>query len=56
MIFYLVAVIDWLSLYILNWELSNSLDVYFYLITIERFRRQSKLEIFNTEQGSQFYE
>lgn len=51
---YLVAVIDWFSRYVLSWELSNSLDVYFCLIALERSLRQGKPEIFNTDQGSQF--
>lgn len=51
---YLVAVIDWFSRYILSWEISNSLDVYFCLETLDRALRQGKPEIFNTDQGSQF--
>lgn len=51
---YLVAVIDWFSRYVLSWELSNSLNVYFYLIALERSLRQGKPKIFNTDQGSQF--
>jgi putative transposase len=51
---YLVAVIDWFSRYILSWELSNSLDVYFCLEALDRALRQGKPEIFNTDQGSQF--
>lgn len=51
---YLVAVIDWFSRYILSWELSNSLDVYFCLDALGKAFRQGKPEIFNTDQGSQF--
>ncbi len=40
--------------YILSWELSNSLDVYFCLEALDRALRQGKPEIFNTDQGSQF--
>ena len=51
---YLVAVIDWYSRYVLSWELSNSLDVYFCLDALDKALRQGKPEIFNTDQGSQF--
>lgn len=51
---YLVAVIDWFSRYILSWEISNSLDVYFCLEALDRALRKGKPEIFNTDQGSQF--
>lgn len=33
---YLVAVINWFSRYVLSWELSNRLDVYFCLTALER--------------------
>ena len=32
---YLVAVIDWYSLYVLAWQLSNTLDGRFYLDTLQ---------------------
>ena len=51
---YLVAVTDWFSRYVLSWELSNSLDVYFCLSALERALSQSSPLIFNTDQGSQF--
>ena len=51
---YLVAVMDWFSRYVLSWELSNSLDVYFCLSALERALSQSRPLIFNTDQGSQF--
>ena len=51
---YLVAVIDWFSRYILSWELSNSLDVYFCIEALDRALREGKPKIFNTDQGSQF--
>ncbi len=51
---YLVAVIDWYSRYVLSWELSNSLDVYFCLDALDKALRKGKPEIFNTDQGSQF--
>jgi len=51
---FLVAVIDWFSRFVLSWELSNSLDVYFCIEALDRALRQGKPEIFNTDQGSQF--
>lgn len=51
---YLVAVMDWFSRYVLSWELSNSLDVYFCLSALERALSQSRPLIVNTDQGSQF--
>jgi putative transposase len=51
---YLVAIIDWFSRYVLAWELSNSLDVRFCLVALERALRYGRPAIFNTDQGSQF--
>jgi len=51
---YLVAVIDWFSRYVLSWALSNTLDVGFCLDALNAALAQSKAEIFNTDQGSQF--
>jgi putative transposase len=51
---YLVAVIDWYSRYVLSWELSNTLDVYFCVQAVEQALSVSRPEIFNTDQGSQF--
>ena len=45
---------DWFSRYVLSWELSNSLDVFFCLSALERALRQSSPLIFNNDQGSQF--
>jgi putative transposase len=51
---YLCAIIDWFSRYVLSWELSNSLDVFFCLSALERALSFGKPEIFNSDQGSQF--
>ena len=51
---YLVAIMDWFSRYVLSWELSNSLDVFFCLSALERALSQSSPLIFNSDQGSQF--
>ena len=51
---YLVAVIDWYSRYVLSWEISNTLDVYFCLEALGKALKRTKPEIFNTDQESQF--
>lgn len=52
--FYLVAVMDWFSRYVLSWRLSNSMDVDFCVEALEDALTKGKPEIFNTDQGSQF--
>ena len=52
--FYLVAIIDWYSRYVLSWRLSNTLDAGFCVDALEEAIRKDKPEIFNTDQGSQF--
>jgi len=52
--FYLVAIMDWYSRYVLAWELSNSMETSFCLEALSWALRKSKPEIFNTDQGSQF--
>jgi putative transposase len=51
---YLVAVMDWLSRYVLAWRLSNLLDSHFCVEALEDALSQGRPEIFNTDQGSQF--
>ncbi len=51
---YLVAIMDWYSRYVLSWELSNSLDVFFCLSALERALSCSSPLIFNSDQGAQF--
>jgi putative transposase len=51
---YLVAVMDWVSRYVLAWRLSNLLDASFCIEALEEALRQGQPEIFNTDQGSQF--
>lgn len=51
---YLVAIIDWYSRYVLDWELSNSLEADFCIETLERVLENGCCEVFNTNQGSQF--
>ena len=51
---YLVAVMDWVSRYVLAWRLSNLLDASFCIEALEDALSQGQPEIFNTDQGSQF--
>lgn len=51
---YLVAVMDWVSRYVLAWRLSNLLDASFCIEALEEALSQGAPEIFNTDQGSQF--
>lgn len=51
---YLVVVMDWFSRYVLAGELSNSLEVGFCLVALERALTRCRPEIFNSDQGAQF--
>jgi putative transposase len=51
---YLVVVLDWFSRFVVNWELSQSLEIDFILSAIDRALLQAVPEICNTDQGSQF--
>ncbi len=51
---YLVAVMDWYSRMIVSWELSNSMEIQFCLVALERALRAGQPEVFNTDQGAQF--
>jgi putative transposase len=51
---YLVAVMDWVSRYVLAWRLSNLLDTSFCVAALEEALSKGRPEIFNTDQGSQF--
>ena len=51
---YLVAIIDWHSRYVLDWEISTSLEADFCINTLERVLINGKCDIFNTDQGAQF--
>jgi putative transposase len=52
--FYLVAIIDWFSRYVLSWKLSNTMDIDFCIDTPEHALKTAIPEIFNSDQGSQF--
>lgn len=51
---YLVAVMDWVSRYVLAWRLSNLLEASFCIEALEEALLKGRPEIFNTDQGSQF--
>lgn len=52
--YYLVAVIDWFSRYILSWRLSDSMETGFCIEALEASLKTAKPRIFNTDQGVQF--
>lgn len=51
---YLMAIIDWYSRFVLDWQLSISLEDDFCIETLARVLTYGKCNIFNTDQGSQF--
>jgi len=52
--FYLVAVMDWYSRYVLAWSLSNSIDTSFCVETLKKAFELGTPRVFNTDQGCQF--
>lgn len=51
---YLTAIIDGYSRYVLDWEVSVTMDSEFCCATLSRVLRQAIPEVFNTDQGSQY--
>jgi len=51
---YLVAIMDWMSRYVLAWNLSNSLANDFCIEALTEALERSEPEIFNSDQGVQF--
>lgn len=51
---YLVAIMDWVSRYVLSWDLSITLEVDFCIKALEKALDIAMPEIFNSDQGSQF--
>jgi len=51
---YLVAFLDWYSRYVVSWQLSNTMESDFCIEALERGLMNSKPEIINSDQGSQF--
>ena len=51
---YLMAIIDWYSRYVLDWELSISMEAEFCIEALDRVLANGSCDIFNTDQGAQF--
>lgn len=51
---YLTAIIDWYSRFVLDWQLSITMEADFCIETLERVLEHSRCDIFNTDQGAQF--
>ncbi|EQD66067.1 transposase, partial [mine drainage metagenome] len=51
---YLIAIIDWYSRYVLDWEISVTMESEFCCATLSRVLIRTTREIFNTDQGSQY--
>lgn len=51
---YLIAIIDWYSRFVLDWQLSINMEADFCIETLSRVLTQTRCDIFNTDQGSQF--
>ena len=51
---YLVVVIDWFSRYVISWELSQTLEMPFVVVAVERALAQATPRIWNSDQGSHF--
>jgi putative transposase len=49
---YLMAIIDWFSRYVLDWELSIGLEADFCIDALARVLNRGRCDIFNTDQGS----
>lgn len=51
---YLLVIMDWHSRFVIEMEVSNSLESSVFVETLKRALEKSKPEIFNSDQGSQF--
>ena len=51
---YLVAIIDWYSRFVLDWQLSITMEADFCVETLRRVLSHSRCDVFNTDQGAQF--
>jgi putative transposase len=51
---YLVAILDWFSRFVLDWELDQTLALPFVLRTVDRALETAHPDIFNSDQGSHF--
>lgn len=51
---YLVAIIDWYSRYVLDWQLSDTTEIDYVLDTSHKALKISTPEIMNSDQGNRF--
>jgi putative transposase len=51
---YLLAIMDWHSRFVIEFEVSNTLEAAVFTETLKRAMEKGKPEIFNSDQGSQF--
>ena len=51
---YLLVIMDWHSRFVIEMEVSNSLEASVFVETLKRAMKKGKPEIFNSDQGSQF--
>ena len=51
---YLLAIIDWHSRFVIEFEVSNCLESAVFVETLQRALEKGRPDIFNTDQGSQF--
>ena len=51
---YLLAIMDWHSRFVIDFEVSNSLESIVFVETLKRALEKGQPEIFNSDQGSQF--
>lgn len=51
---YLLAIMDWHSRFVIDFEVSNSLESTVFVETLKRALEKGEPEIFNSDQGSQF--
>lgn len=52
--FYLVALMDWFSRYVISWQLSRSLSTDFCVLNLEQALKINLPKIHNSDQGTQF--
>lgn len=52
--FYLVAILDWYSRYVLSWQLSQTITADFCVVALNEALKVATPEIHNSDQGSQF--
>lgn len=51
---YLMAIIDWYSRFVLDWQLSINMEADFCIEALQRVLARCRCDIFNTDQGAQF--